>query len=61
MIKLEKLEVNVCHHCNNRCVSCNHLSSFAPPYYMAVDTLHRDLGALRVLGVRVGFLCLQGG
>lgn len=36
-------EANIVHQCNNRCAACNHLSPFAPPYFMSPEVLERDL------------------
>jgi hypothetical protein len=60
MIFVEKCEVNICRHCNNRCAACNHGSPLAEPYYMDPEILRRDLAALSPL-LHVGFFCLQGG
>lgn len=60
MIKHFNAEVNLCHHCNNRCASCNHLSPFAEPYYMSPAVLYRDLAIVSKL-VHVELFNLQGG
>lgn len=43
MIELGHLDVNVVTHCNQRCVSCSHVSPFAKAWAMEPDVLMRDL------------------
>ena len=60
MITHDNMESNIVHHCNNRCASCNHLSTFAPQYFMEPASLERDLKLLSKL-MQIGYFCLQGG
>lgn len=60
MISHYNMEANVCHHCNSRCACCNHLSPFAPPYFMEPASLERDLGILGRL-MHIDLFALQGG
>lgn len=53
-------EANIVHQCNNRCASCNHLSPFAPPYFMSPQVLERDLKWISRL-MHFDIFCLQGG
>lgn len=47
MRKLGHLDLNICTHCNNRCVSCSHASPFTPKYNMSPVVLDRDLEAIK--------------
>lgn len=47
MIEIEHLDLNVCRHCNMRCVSCSHASPFADAWSMPLDMIERDLFALK--------------
>jgi len=38
MIRTAVLEANLTRHCINRCVTCNHASAFAKPYFMDRDS-----------------------
>lgn len=56
----EHLDLNVIEHCNNRCVSCNHASPFALPWFANPETVKRDLESLKKV-CRVGFIAVLGG
>lgn len=60
MILTKVLEANLVHHCNNRCVACNHASAFTEPYIMSELSLKNDLAALAPV-LHTAFFCLQGG
>lgn len=60
MLKHYNMEANIVHHCNNKCASCNHLSPFAPTYFMPPETLRRDLAIASKL-IHIELFNLQGG
>lgn len=60
MIRHRNFEANIVHGCNNRCASCNHLSPFAPLYFMEPEVLRRDLAWLKPI-LHLDLFCLQGG
>jgi GTP 3',8-cyclase len=47
MIRLGHLDLNICTHCNNRCVACSHASPFTKAYHMKPAVLERDLEAIK--------------
>jgi len=47
VITLGHLDLNICTHCNNRCVACSHASPFTKAYHMKASTLERDLAAIK--------------
>lgn len=47
MIGRAHLDVNVCAHCNARCVSCSHASPFTKPWFMEVESMVNDLRRLK--------------
>ena len=47
MIEIAHLDLNVVNHCNLSCVNCSHGSPAAVPYSMSLETIERDLTALK--------------
>lgn len=60
MIHLPHLDVNPTLVCSYQCVSCSHASPFSKPYWMKVETMVRDLEALKPF-VHFDQLCFAGG
>lgn len=47
MISIGHLDLNITEHCNMSCVSCSHASPVAKRWDMTLETIERDLTALR--------------
>lgn len=47
MITLGHLDWNIAESCNLSCVSCSHASPVSPPHFLSLETIERDLLALK--------------
>ena len=57
------LDIHVTEHCNLNCVSCNHYSPLAPPIFINLQELERNMEKLKAKGAQKLFkeLHLLGG
>lgn len=60
MITIGHLDLNIVEHCNMTCVNCSHASPVAAPWSMTLETIERDLLALKPI-LRCRNLNLVGG